>query len=203
MTRYATTLLVALASAQFAQAQISISYTGAAGESNVVNSLGTPLNGDTVSIGTFTNGFDPVANAGDLLALENHWANFDSTATRQITGVNGRFAATSPGVSDPTFLGQKIYLFITESGGSGVTEYGLFSSTSSTWVFPSTLSSPPPDAISSNEVNQYLFGSFISSPGTPSTPGSLQTEAVPVPEPGTAGLLGLGLLLGLSRRWKR
>jgi hypothetical protein len=179
-----------------ARAQISISYDGSAGQSNVVNSLGFAINGDTVSIGTFTN-FDPTlpGNASDLSALESHWVNFDSTTTRTILGVDGRFAATSPAINNSIFDGKQIYLWITEGSGNNITEYGLFTSSgNSDWIFPAHDSVIPPNPLSTSEVNQFLFGDGISS-GNPlsSTPGSLQTAVVAVPEPGAITLLSVGL----------
>ena len=184
-----------------ARAQMSLVYTGAAGESNVVNSLGTAINGDTVSIGVFTNGFDPTlpGNASNLAALQGHWANFDSTTTHQILGVDGRFAGSSPTVNDPIFLGKQIYLWVTETSGSTVTEYGLFSSSNPDWIFPSQAPSGNPalNPISSNEVNEFLFGDGISSGGG----GSLQTAVTVVPEPSSLALIILGL--GTGRIWFR
>ena len=174
--------------------QFSYTYTGSSGESNVVNSVGLAINGDTVSIGTFTN-FDPTlaGNATDLSALESHWANFDSTTTRTILGDDGRFAANSPAIGNPIFNNQKVYLWITEGTGNNITEYGLFSSSNPDWVFP-TSTTINGITIDSNEVNQFLFGDGFSS-GSPGslTPGSLQTLAL-VPEPNAIALLGLGLL---------
>ncbi len=189
-------------SAFVAHAQISISYSGGPGESNVVNSVGTAINGDTVSIGTFVN-FDPTlpGNASDLPALEAHWVNFDSTTTHTILGVDGRFGATSPGVNNSTFDHQQIYLWITEGTGNNITEYGLFTSTSPDWVFPAHDAAIPPNPIDSNEVNTFLFGDGIVGSGG-STPGSLQTLAA-VPEPGTLSILALGGLLLAGVRARR
>ena len=176
-----------------AQTGITFSYDGGSGESNVVNSLGTAINGDTVSIGTFSN-FDPSApgNASNLAALQAHWVNFDSTSTRTILGVDGRFGATSPTVNNAIFDHQKIYLWITEGSGNNITEYGLFSSSNPDWVFPAhdATSGSYAGLIDSNEVNQFLFGDGITGSGG-STPGSLQTLAA-VPEPGSLSLLALG-----------
>ena len=206
MIRSILILTLTLGISQFAaHAQITISYTGSAGESNVVNSLGTAINGDTVSIGTFTN-FDPTlpGNASDLAALEAHWVNFDSTTTRTILGVDGRFAA-SPTVNNTIFDHQQIYLWITEGSGSGITEYGLFSSTNPDWVFPAHDATPGSYSglISSSEVNTFLFGDGILGSGG-STPGSLQTLPVAaVPEPGTISILTLGGLLFAGFRARR
>jgi hypothetical protein len=201
MIRYKLLIVTALAVSQFSlRAQISISYSGGPGESNVVNSAGLPFNGDTVSIGTFTN-FDPTlpGNASDPAALQAHWLNFDSTPTRTIFGVDGRFAATSPGVNNALFDGQKIYLWVTEGSGNNITEYGLFSSTSADWVFAAHDAAIPPNPISSNQINQFLFGDGILGPGG-ATPGSLQTLAA-VPEPTTFSLVALGLvILGIRAR---
>ena len=200
MIRRTLLLTIALSLAQFAtHAQISISYSGSAGESNVVNSAGTATNGDTVSIGTFVN-YDPTlpGNASDLSALQSHWLNFDSTTTRTIFGVDGRFAATSAAVNNSAFDGKQIYLWVTEGAGNNVTEYGLFTDAGSAdWVFPAHDSAIPPNPISSNEINTFLFGDGISTGGTGATPGSLQTALVAaVPEPSTFALVGVGLLLG-------
>jgi hypothetical protein len=183
-------------------AQITISYSGASGESNVVNSAGTAINGDTVSIGTFTN-FDPTlpGNASNLAALEAHWVNFDSTTTRTIIGVDGRFAATSAAVNNAIFDHQQIYLWITEGSGNNISEYGLFTSTSPDWVFPAHDAAIPPNPIDSNEVNSFLFGDGITGSGG-TTPGSLQTLAA-VPEPGTVSIIALGGLLLAGFRARR
>jgi hypothetical protein len=202
MIRYAIVLFIAVAISTTAESQISIVYSGAVGESNVVNSLGTAINGDTVSIGTFPSTFDPVANAGNLAAIEANWVNFDSTNTVSLFGVNGRFSRQSSPVNNSFFDGKHIYLWITETSGSSVTEYGLFTSSSTDWIFPAHDSAIPPNPISSNEVNDFLFGDGISS-GNPAsaTPGSLQTAVVPVPEPGGIALLGIGLVI--SRFYSR
>ncbi len=193
MIRSKLLIVTALVLGQFStRAQISISYTGGPGESNVVDSTGLAINGDTVSIGTFTN-FNPAlpGNASDLAALQAHWVTFDSTPTHTIFSVDGRFGTTSPAVNNAIFDGTKIYLWVTEGTGNNITEYGLFSSSSTDWVFPAHDSAIPPNPISSNEVNQFLFGDGITGSGG-STPGSLQTLAVP--EPATISLLALGLL---------
>ena len=179
-------------------AQITISYTAEPGQSNVVNSVGTAINGDTVSIGTFI-GYDPTApgNASDLAGLQSHWLNFDSTTTRNIAGVDGRFGATSAAVNNSAFDGKQIYLWITEGSGNNITEYGLYTDQGSPdWVFPAHDSAIPPNVINSNEINTFLFGDgFSSNGGTGTTPGSLQTALVAaVPEPSSLALLGLGLL---------
>lgn len=191
-----------------AEAQISISYTGGPGESNVVNSAGAPINGDIVSIGTFLN-FDPTlpGNASDLPALQAHWLNFDSTTTQPLpafgTPVDGRFAGTSPSVNNAAFDHKQIYLWITEGSGNNITEYGLFSSNNPDWVFPAHDATPGSytGLIDSNEINQFLFGDGIVGSGG-STPGSIQTLAV-VPEPGTLSMLALGGLLFAGFRARR
>jgi len=187
-------------SAVVADAQISISYSGGPGESNVVNSVGTAINGDTVSIGTFTNGFIPTSTS-TLAELQGNWLNFDSTTTRTILGVDGRFGATSAGVNNPDFNNKQIYLWISEGSGNNVTEYGLFTSTNPDWTFPLNNSAIPPNPIDSNEVNTFIFGDGILGSGG-STPGSLQTLAV-VPEPGSISLLALGGLLFAGFRGRR
>lgn len=190
--------LTVIATCCTVQAQISISYDGGPGQSNVINSAGTAINGDIVSIGTFTN-FDPTlpGNASDLSALQAHWVNFDSTATRTIAGVDGRFGATSPGVNNSIFDGKQIYLFITQGTGNNIAEYGLYTDAGSAdWIFPAHDSAIPPNPINSNEVNTFLFGDGISTGGTGPTPGSLQTAIAAVPEPNALSLISLGLLLG-------
>ena len=201
MTRYLFCLLVAFAAVQSGRAQISILYSGAVGQSNVVDSTGTAINGDQVSIGTFPSTFDPVANADNLAALEANWVNFDSTNTVTLLGVGGRFSRQSSSVNNSFFDGKHIYLWITESSGNTVTEYGLFGSTSADWIFPAHDSAIPPNPINTTEVNQFLFGDGISS-GNPSspTPGSLQT-LIAVPEPG--GIALLGLAVGLASLYRR
>jgi hypothetical protein len=196
MIRYVIVLFIGVALGATANSQISIVYSGAVGESNVVNSLGTAINGDTVSIGAFPSTFDPAANAGNLAAIEANWVNFDSTSTVTLFGVNGRFSRQSSPVNNSFFDGKHIYLWINQTSGSTITEYGLFTSTSTDWIFPAHDSPIPPNPISSNEVNDFLFGDGISS-GSPGsvTPGSLQTAVVAVPEPGGIALLGIGLVI--------
>ncbi len=201
MIRSILILTLTLGVSQFAaRAQISITYTGGPGESNVVNSAGTAINGDTVSIGTFTNGFIPTSTS-TLAELQGNWLNFDSTTTHTILGVDGRFGATSAGVNNPDFNNKQIYLWISEGSGNNVTEYGLFTSTNPDWTFPLNNSAIPPNPIDSNEVNTFIFGDGILGSGG-STPGSLQTLAA-VPEPGTISLLALGGLLFAGFRARR
>jgi|KBSMisStandDraft_5_1062788.scaffolds.fasta_scaffold1033442_1 hypothetical protein len=203
MIRSILILTVTLGISQLAaHAQISITYTGGPGESNVVNSAGTPINGDIVSIGTFTNGFIPTSTS-TIAELQGNWLNFDSTTTHNILGLDGRFGATSPGVNNPAFNNKQIYLWITEGSGNNITEYGLFTSTNPDWTFPLNNSALPPNPIDSNEVNTFIFGDGILGSGG-STPGSLQTLAVTVvPEPGSLSILALGGLLLAGARARR
>ncbi len=224
MMRYTIPLLVALfignAVSQAAQ-NAEVFYSGNAGESNAVVSAGQPVpDGNTVEIGYFTSGFNPTNNANSLLTLGAAWHEFGSAniSTFAPSGppVGGRFLGDSI-TTDPSFQGNKIYLWIFETSGNGapaadfsnVLEYGLYSSSSNNWVFPpiGTPGLGNQQILSSNQIDTFLFGDGITSgSGDPRTPGSLQLANVQaVPEPGVMALLGVSLFLGglFHRRIRR
>lgn len=153
MTRYAILLLIAAVAGELTTtAQITVNYSSAPGERNVVDSSNTPVpDGNIVAIGYFTTGFDVNANASDYTALQGAWHLFGETTITHIPNVPGgepgRFAGVST-QNDSSFDNKKVYLWITETNNFGtVAEYGLFSSTSTatpdtTWTFLPANSSP-------------------------------------------------------------
>jgi len=199
----ATVLL--LAGASICQGVVTLDYTGAPLERNVTVSTGAPVpDGNEVRAGYFDVGFDIAANVAgmDLMALGGAWNQFDVALTTQISGEPGRFAA-SGSLTDPTFDGQQIYLWIlmTDTNGavasdfSNVEEFGIFTSTAPNWVFPVEGSPIPTTLVTTSEVTQAFAGSIVAG-----TPGSLQLVAIP--EPGQAALVVLGIfgLLWAPRR---
>jgi hypothetical protein len=178
----------------------TVNYNADPGTRNVVDSSGTAVpDGNIVAIGYFTSGFDVTANGGNYTALQAAWHLFGETTIVHLpplpaAGQPGRFAGSSS-QSDSSFFAHPIYLWITETNLSGsVSEYGLFSSSSTAWTFPDPTAIPPGNTttITSSDVNSFAFGSFIGG-----SPGSLQLAvASAVPEPSPLALLGLGAVMG-------
>lgn len=115
--------------------------------------------GFEVSVGCFAPGFDPSATASDFPALRANWIEYAKTTTATIDGVAGSFYLKHIN-NDPAFAGKRVHLFITRTSdfaspaadGSNVTDYGIFTSTDSSWTFPAVGSEvmPPADLIQIN-----------------------------------------------------
>lgn len=182
-----------------------VTYSGASGERNVVQSDGVTAvpDGNYVEIGYFDGTLNLSANSGNLSALGAAWHEYGFTniATFAPFGppVPGRFAGDSIS-SDSSFDNKQIYLWIFQTTGNGapasdfsnVNQYGIFTSTLSTWTFPVNGSINNLTSISSSDVNTFVFGGSVSG-----TPGSLElANVVLVPEPGVLSLLAVGLVTG-------
>ncbi len=115
--------------------------------------------GFEVSVGTFAPGFNPVAAPADFAALRAQWIEYAKTATAVIDGVPGSFYLKHIN-NDPAFAGRPVYLFLTRTSdfaspaadGSNVTDYGIFTSTHASWIFPAVGAEvlPPADLIQIN-----------------------------------------------------
>jgi hypothetical protein len=177
-----------------AQGTITVNFTAAPGQPDVMNEGGTPLaDGNYVRLGCFTPGFNILVNANNMTALSGAWNDFGFTTIRSIFGQPGRFAGTLSG-SDPLFDNQQMWLWIFRTAGdtapvadmSNVMEYGIFSSTGPNWLFPPQGTLPPGNttSINSSEVEQAVFGTFDAN--------HLFLE---VPEPSAYGLFAIGITL--------
>ena len=184
---------------------LTVNYGAYPGRRDVIDSSDVPVpDGNYVAIGTFTSGFNVVANAGHLDTLYSSWLLFDSTAIKHLppfgSPTPGRFA-DSASVNDARFDNQPIYLWIFKTTDNSVpdfvsfdnvAEYGLFTSTASGWVFRPHDTAPPGNVmnLNSSELNWPLFGAIVAG-----SPGHLQLD---IPEPsGGALLAGAALLLAL------
>ncbi len=196
MNRRAIVVLLALALAEITiNAQTAtVNYSGGAdyGSRTVEDSTGALLGlGNYVEIGYFNSGFNVAQNAQAthqaLVNLGNNWNLFGSTTIAQngIATQNGEFA-TSSTLGNAAFNGQPINLWIFKTSNNGapladysnVIEYGLFTGPNTSWVFPSTTSSPPNNrvTITTGDVGLQAFaGTIIGGASS----GFLQLEAVP------------------------
>ncbi len=172
----------------------TVNFQAGLGQRDVVASSGLALpDGNSVLIGSFKSDFSVALHANDLNALSGAWNLYGETTIQTLFGVfPGRFSGTESSTSS-LFDGQQIWLWIIRTTNnvmptpdfSNVSEYGLYSSTASTWLFPQHDSVPPGNTVSinSSEVNQALFGSFDAN----------HLTLAQVPEPSTYVLMGLGL----------
>lgn len=155
-------------------AQITVNASAGAGDRALYSSItGAALpEGSQVAIGYFADGFDVFANAADPLALSMAWVQLGTTRVRTIFGHPGSFAATW-GNSDPSFDGKRIWIFVITAGS----EYCVFSSDASNWIFPPVDSLPLENVtmITSAEVNTIAWGQL--------RPSRIGTVRVPCPPP--------------------
>ena len=194
--------------AQFrVSAQNSVTYASELGQTPIWTSTGIPLpDNNEVVIGFFDDGFNVASNAGDLDLLLDAWNRYDGTTIYTDVGEGGHFYAPASS-NDPIFVGKQIWLLVFKTDEnsapsadwSDVKEYGLFSSTSSGWIFPS-FGIPPANNtdINTDQINVIAWGSV--------SPGHLNlAQAAIVPEPGTGMLVAVGFgILGLfARRGKK
>ena len=187
----------------------SVGYGSEFGQPPIWTSAGVGLaDGNSVWIGYFDPGFDVLANADDLDALRDAWNLYGATTTYSDVLEPGHFFASASSV-EPLTVNQQIWLWVfktadnsdldTADPGSDfgdVREYGLFSSSQTTWRYPA-LGSPPNNRVDINtsQVDIARWGSISG--------GHLNLAAVaPIPEPAVSGLLALGLL-GLVARLRK
>jgi hypothetical protein len=194
--------------AQFrANAQNSVTYASELGQRPVWTSAGVPLpDNNEVVIGYFDDGFVVADNAGDLEALLPKWHRYDGTTiyTDEV-GEGGHFYAPASS-NDPAFVGKQIWLWVFKTPDnsapsadlSDVTEYGLFSSSSSAWRFPPAGTFPANHTdINTDQVNVIAWGSLSGGHL------NLAAEGI-VPEPASGVLLAAGFsLLGLFTARRR
>jgi hypothetical protein len=163
----------------------SVTLQGGFGYPAAKDSSGAPLAvGHKVSIGTFADGFDPVAHAGDLPALLAHWHQFAFTTTDKIDGDAGSFwlnhsSPDGKNLEGFSFPGKKIYLLLTRTAavgsepaadGSNVLDYAVFTGSSPVWVFPAPPSDgnlPPGDLrnLNTSQITTALAGTADPSTG--------------------------------------
>lgn len=197
-----------------AQSSVNINYSGGSGSPNMVGLNQQPLaSGNDVEIGYFDSSFNISLNAGNPSALQSArlsggaWHVFGSTnISSNFLLPPGSFSstATQSGATAANFATQPIDLWVFQttdnaapaSNFSNVESYGIYSSSSAKWIFPTPGATPITENITTSDVNDFYAGSLI-----PGSPGSLELQAVP--EPGALALAGLGLAAVLSRITRR
>ena len=178
------------------RAAITVDYTGAIGQRDVITSTGAPApDGYEVRIGYFATGFDVAGNANNIPALQGAFTQFDQTSITTLVGQPGRFTG-SHALTNPGFDNRPISLWIISDSSPTPTEHGVFTSSASNWFFPVEGTVIPSTLVNSSEATTAVVGGLAAG-----MPGSLQLAQVP--EPSTSLLLGGSLAaLALFRRRK-
>jgi PEP-CTERM motif len=182
---------------------ITVNFSAGLGQRNLMFNGSTVPDNNYVKVGFFNSGFDVAANAGNLTSLAGAWNELGYTMVTPVFGQPGYFGG-SQSAYDPKFDAQKICMWIVQTvnnnaptpGLDNLLGYGVFSSTSNTWVFPHQTDTPPTNIrdIYSSDIDQAFFGSF--------DPNHLFLS--PVPEPSTYALLGTGVASFIAiRRFKK
>lgn len=174
-----------------------VNYAAGLGQRTVflADTITAVANGNKVWIGSFDAGFNVAANQNNPFALIAAWNNYGSTNISTMFGQSGHFSSSATS-TDPAFNSQKIYLWIfsTDSATaplpdfSNVNQYGLYSATTNSWIFPTLGATPPGNmtGINSTDVNQLYYGTL--------DPTHLFLQNFnPVPEPSAIALLGLAI----------
>lgn len=175
---------------------VTVDYNAGLGERNVTTAVGLPLpDGNEVRLGFFAPSFDVAANAGDLLALQGAWTQYDSTPVMTIFGEPGRFAASASELSNPSFDGMRIHLWIFETSDgavpdgsfSNVLDWGLFTNLSDpAWTFPE-------QGVGTNTL-------VSSGQVTTSYRGLISAGSLSIPEPSLVWMLAFGVAVFFWRR---
>ena len=195
-----------------ASAQVVVTWQ-AATTNGIGTASGTPLlTGSLVELGMFTvNDATIQTNANNYGFLSAHFVIFDSAAIGTgsgAEGIDGYWTRASPGNVSTDGIGvagQRMYIWAFDTvSGATATQYGIYTSSLSSWLFPSDSSVPNTSQIDLNEVTSILVGGFgtgTSSATGPSEP-LYNLAAIAIPEPAsTAMIAALGALtLGLYRR---
>src|SRR5437773_7398181 len=105
--------LALLGNAIFSQGQSTITYEAGNAERNVFFNGVAVSDGNVAEIGFFTPGFDVLANASDLNALQLNWTELSSTLFRAVFGPanDGRFSANAS-TTDTAFDAKRISFWV-------------------------------------------------------------------------------------------
>lgn len=172
------------------------------------------LQGDLIQIGTFNFNADfnlnnqaimAAASAGNLSLLQQNFTPFRLGAVGQGLPFDGVWSIATDSPAG-TFATQQIYLWtFNASTIPGATQWGIYTSSDSSWRFPTE----DPPASTSIDLNQVLQAGGVILAGE--VGGIIDfgfplpsVEMVPIPEPSSLVLVGLGVgSLALIRRRRK
>ena len=215
-------LSVALAAlANPAQAQVTVNWNAL--ENGLGTSAGVDLPiGSLVRIGSFIDLTDEQiqANQFDRDLLNDSFREFGATAigkgTEDGENPSGYPAHWNESTSDLTDLlgltGRQIYIWAFDAPSVGAaTQHGIFTSSDSSWVFPSSSGSPPPPPTNINleqvglPAGIIVLGDF--GIGTSDATGQALFNLTAIPEPSAYaavfGVIGVGCAVWLRRSKSR
>jgi hypothetical protein len=185
---------------------VSVSW-GAQNSNGLGDAAGSELPiGDLIRIGSFTLTDAQVqAAASNFSALNAAFVQYGTAAVGDGFGFAAHWAAVTSASTDSLGInGHRIYYWAFNAPSTGAaTQYGVFTSTSPDWVFPSDGSIPNTTTTDLEQVDKILIGGFGS--GTSTATGAALFNLVIIPEPSEAApVVGLFCLTYFGyRRYRK